>query len=174
VPIATTLEDEGVRVVVVHVVGSDLADLDYLDRFEQDDLFSPEATLIVTNGGLVLTGRSLDYAFQHVAAHKTITRALGKGAKIVNMTRLACMSEVTDQGLLFDDAMNGKVGKDGRDLAIFDRQRVRKWWTVQFPSMMQSIPSDWLPVINRSNAHEVGAGAPPRGERHPFVVSSGN
>ena len=53
VPIVPTLEDEGVRVVVVHVVGPDLADLDYLDRFEQDDLFAPEATLIVMNGGLV-------------------------------------------------------------------------------------------------------------------------
>ena len=41
VPIVPTLEDEGVRVVVVHVVGPDLADLDYLDRFEQDDLFAP-------------------------------------------------------------------------------------------------------------------------------------
>ena len=40
VPIVPTLEDEGVRVVVVHVVGPDLADLDYLDRFEQDDLFA--------------------------------------------------------------------------------------------------------------------------------------
>ena len=78
VPIATTLE-EGVRVVVVHVVGPDLADLDYLDRFEQDDLFAPEATLIVMNGGLVLTRRSLNHAFRQVTAHKTIMRALGKG-----------------------------------------------------------------------------------------------
>ena len=78
VPIATTLEDEGVRVVVVHVVGPDLADLDYLDRFEQDDLFAPEATLIVMNGGLVLSGRWLDFAFQQINDHDTITRSLTK------------------------------------------------------------------------------------------------
>src|SRR5271165_4862737 len=82
VPIAPTLEDEGVRVVVVHVVGPDLADLDYLDRFEQDDLFAPEATLIVMNGGLVLSGRSLDFAFQQINDHDTITRSLTRGARI--------------------------------------------------------------------------------------------
>src|SRR5271165_6417699 len=82
VPIVPTLEDEGVRVVVVHVVGPDLADLDYLDRFEQDDLFAPEATLIVMNGGLVLSGRSLDFAFQQINDHDTITRSLTRGARI--------------------------------------------------------------------------------------------
>ena len=55
VPIVPTLEDEGVRVVVVHVVGPDLADLDYLDRFEQDDLFAPEATLICVSPNDPLT-----------------------------------------------------------------------------------------------------------------------
>jgi hypothetical protein len=54
VPIATALEGEGVRVVVAHVIGPEVADLDYLDRFEQNDLFAPEATLIVMNSGLVM------------------------------------------------------------------------------------------------------------------------
>ena len=115
VPIVPTLEDEGVRVVVVHVVGPDLADLDYLDRFEQDDLFAPEATLIVMNGELVLSGRGLDFAFQQINDHDTITRSLTKGARIVEMPRLACMGAVTDRGLTFEDAMNGKVGSDGRN-----------------------------------------------------------
>ena len=145
VPIATTLEDEGVRVVVVHVVGPDLADLDYLDRFEQDDLFSPEATLIVMNGGLVLSGRSLDFAFQQINDHDTITRSLTKGARIVEMPRLACMGAVTDRGLAFEDAMNGKVGADGRNLVLLDRPRVRKWWTKEFPEMVRRIPAEWLP-----------------------------
>ena len=145
VPIATTLEDEGVRVVVVHVVGPDLADLDYLDRFEQDDLFAPEATLIVMNGGLVLSGRSLDFAFQQINDHDTITRSLTKGARIVEMPRLACMGAVTDRGLAFEDAMNGKVGADGRNLVLLDRPRVRKWWTKEFPEMVRCIPAEWLP-----------------------------
>jgi len=78
VPIATALEGEGVRVVVAHVIGPEVADLDYLDRFEQNDLFAPEATLIVMNSGLVMSGRSVDYAFQSVNRHKTIGRSIGK------------------------------------------------------------------------------------------------
>ena len=41
---AATLAEFGVRVVAVHVVGPDMADLDYLDRFDRD-LFTPEAVL---------------------------------------------------------------------------------------------------------------------------------
>src|SRR5271157_4296447 len=145
VPIVPTLEAEGVRVVVVHVVGPDLADLDYLDRFEQDDLFAPEATLIVMNGGLVLSGRGLDFAFQQINDHDTITRSLTKGARIVEMPRLACMGAVTDRGLAFEDAMNGKVGSDGRNLSLLDRPRVRKWWTKELPEMFRRIPAEWLP-----------------------------
>src|SRR5271169_3018963 len=145
VPIVPTLEDEGVRVVVVHVVGPDLADLDYLDRFEQDDLFAPEATLIVMNGGLVLSGRGLDFAFQQINDHDTITRSLTKGARIVEMPRLACMGAVTDRGLTFEDAMNGKVGSDRRNLSLLDRPRVRKWWTKELPEMFRRIPAEWLP-----------------------------
>lgn len=46
VPVAAALAELGVRVVVVHVLGPDVADLDYLDRFERN-LFAPEAVLIV-------------------------------------------------------------------------------------------------------------------------------
>lgn len=61
------------------------------------------------------------------------------------MPRLACLSEVTDRGLAFEDAMNGKVGRDGRGAAVLDRTRVRKWWMAKFPAMVKSIPSEWLP-----------------------------
>jgi hypothetical protein len=33
VPVAAMLEELGARVVVVHVLGPDLVDLDYLDQF---------------------------------------------------------------------------------------------------------------------------------------------
>jgi len=101
----------------------------------------------VMNGGLVLTGRSMGHAFQQINSHKSILRTFKKGARIVRMSRLACMSEVTDRGLTFEDAMNGKVGADERNLALLDRPRVRKWWTRDFPEMIRSIPPDWLPKM---------------------------
>ena len=36
--------------------------------------------------------------------------------------------------------MNGKVGADGKGLSIFDRVRVRKWWTDELPRVFGEIP----------------------------------
>ena len=93
VPVAAALAELGVRVVVVHVLGPDVADLDYLDRFERN-LFMPEAV-----------------------------------------------------GLSFAEAMNGKFGADGKGLSIFDRLRVRKWWTDELPQIFSEIPTEWLPEM---------------------------
>jgi hypothetical protein len=149
VPVAATLEELGVRVVVVHVLGPDVADLDYLDRFERNDLFAPEAVLIVRNGGLVLTGRSEDFAFATLGNHASVLRATGKGAVTVTMPRLACMAEVTDRKLGFVEAMNGSRGADGKTLSVFDRVRVRKWWNSEFPEMVSGIPPEWLPQMRQ-------------------------
>ena len=147
VPLVATLEDEGVRVVLVHVIGPELADLDYLGRFAHNDLFAPEATLIVMNAGLVLTGRSNDFAFSQVYAHENVREALADGAVIVRMPRLACMSEVTDRGLSFEDAIRGAPGRDGRPVALFDKTRVRQWWACDLPGMFELIPDLWLPQM---------------------------
>ncbi len=155
VPLAATLEEMGVRLVVVHVLGPDMADLDYLDRFDRNDLFAPEAVLIVRNGGLVLTGRSYDVAFEQVSKHPSVLRVTLKGATAVTMPRLSCMAEVTDRKLGFADAMNGASGADGKTLSVFDRARVRKWWTTDFPAMVSRIPAAWLPAM-RSDATGTG------------------
>ena len=100
----------------------------------------------------------LTVPFQQINSHKSILRTFKKGARIVRMPRLACMSEVTDRGLRFEDAMNGKLGSDGRNLALLDRPRVRKWWTRDFPEMIRSIPSDWLPeMVDRGSADRMPA-----------------
>ena len=59
----------------------------------------------------------------------------------------ASMSEVTDRGLSFAEAMNGKFGADRKALSIFDRLRVRKWWTDELPRMFSEIPAEWLPEM---------------------------
>ena len=78
VPVAAALAELGVRVVVVHVLGPDVADLDYLDRFERN-LFTPEAVLIVRNSGLILNGRSDDVAFATLDGHAGLQRAVRQG-----------------------------------------------------------------------------------------------
>ena len=145
VPIVPTLEDEGVRVVVVHVVGPDLADLDYLDRFEQDDLFAPEATLIVMNGGLVLSGRSSGFRFpadqrprhDHAIAHQ---RGADRGDA---PPCLHGSGDGSGTGVRGRDEWQGR--RRWAQSCAPRRPRVRKWWTKEIPEMVRRIPAEWLP-----------------------------
>jgi len=147
VPIVRTLERRGIRVVLVHVVGPEMADLDYLERFLAENLFTAEATLIVLNDGLVLSGRSANFAFTGVKQHPAFLNALQHGAEIVLMPKLACMSQVTDRGLTFTEAMNGVNKPGAAPLSFFDQERVATWWENELPQFFRSIPPLWLPTM---------------------------
>lgn len=146
VPIVQSAARRGIRVVLAHVIGSDQADVDYLKHYMKDDLFAPEATLIVMNGGLVLSGRSVSGAFAEIGGHPVIRKALDRGAAIVVMPPLSCMSKVTDCGLTFDEAAEGVTkGKFGR-MSFFDQERVAIWWQKAIPQFLATIPPLWLPA----------------------------
>lgn len=147
VAIVRTLERRGHRVVLAHVVGPEMADLDYLERFLAGNLFAPKATLIVLNQGLVLNGRSAAFAFGAVLQHPALVEAARKGAKTVMMPSLACMSAVTDRALTFADAMNGVAAPGKPPLSFFDQERVATWWERELPPFFGVIPSPWLPAM---------------------------
>lgn len=147
VPIVRTLERRGIRVVLVHVLGPEMADLDYLQRFMAEDLLAPEATLIVLNEGLVLTGRSATFAFSHVQSHPAFRSAGSNGAQVVLMPRLSCMSQVTDRHLTFAEAMSGVTKPGTPALSFFDQERVALWWERELPGFFGAIPTLWLPAM---------------------------
>jgi hypothetical protein len=152
VPIVASLARRGVRLVLVHVLGPELADLDYLESFLAENLLAPEATVIVLNAGLVLTGRSAAFAFAAVKQHPALGDAIKKGAEVVLMPRLACMSQVTDRGLTFEEAMNA-VQKPGHPpLSFLDQERVAIWWERELPAFYGLIPPLWLPAVRRNLA----------------------
>ena len=134
-PLADSLEEQGIRVVVVHMVGPDAADLDYLDSFEDGGLFAAPATLVVQNAGLVMTG-GIDEAFASIYDHRTVGRVRTRGGIVVQMPRLICMNEVTKRRLGFVEAYEGKKGADGTAVAFLDRVRVRNWWTKEVPGAL--------------------------------------
>lgn len=166
VPIVRTLERRGVRVVLVHVVGPEMSDLDYLARFLTDSLLAPEATLVVLNNGLVLTGRSAGSAFAKVSAHPALVDAAGNGALVVLMPKLSCMSQVTDRGLTFAEAMDGAERPDHPPLSFFDQERVAVWWEKELPSFFAKIPPLWLPAMPGFASVETDA-------RPPALVARG-
>lgn len=168
VPIVRALERLGVRVLVIHVIGAEMADLDYLERFLADDLLAPEATMIVLNDGLVLTGRSADSAFENVRKHPAIQGAMAAGAQVRLFPKLSCMSQVTDRHLTFADAMNG-VNKPGMPpLSFFDQERVSVWWERELPKFFGSVPPLWLPEMPgfmRPSAQHADTAPPPTSKK---------
>ena len=152
IPIVQTLERQGIRVVLAHVIGPEQADVDYLKHFTTHELFAPEATLIVLNAGLVLSGRSAGHAFAAINRHPVVLEALSHGAEVVMMPQLSCMSQVTDRGLTFAEAGEGVTKGDHPRLSFFDQERVAIWWSKAVPKFIASIPPLWLPEIRVGSA----------------------
>lgn len=157
VPIVESAARQGIRVVLAHVIGPDQADVDYLKHYMKDNLFAPEATLIVLNGGLVTSGRSVSGAFEDITNHPVIEEAVHKGARVVVMPALACMSKVIERGLTFEEAANGTArGKLGR-MSFLDQERVAIWWERAIPEFLSKIPPEWLPATSSTSSHPVEA-----------------
>jgi hypothetical protein len=154
VPILGTLEERGIDTVAFFCVGPEKADLDYLEQYADGESFLPKATVIVLNAGLVLSGRSASGAFAPVLDTKVVSAALARGAKVVTMPALPCMSEVTDRGLTFEEAAAGAVKPGQEPMSMFDPTRVNEWWTKKVPRFFGQLPPKWLPL---SEAGDVAA-----------------
>jgi hypothetical protein len=147
VPIVSVLQQHGICLVIALVLGPDMADVDYLERFTERSTLMPDGMLIVLNGGLVLTGRSTDFAFSEVMQHSAVNAAMANGALVSVFPRLACMQDVTDRHLTFTEAMNGAKGTGSQPFCPFDQARVHRWWTHEVPEFFGEIPPEWLPAI---------------------------
>ena len=140
-----SLERRGVKPVLLYVLGSERADLDYLERFTQDQSFLPAATVIVLNSGLVTTGRSANLAFEPLFDHPVVLAALMRGAKAIQMPALGCLSEVIDRGLSFRDFADGKQKEGHPETSFFDQERVWLWLNQAMPKFLLDIPLEWMP-----------------------------
>ena len=143
------LERRGIRPVAVHVVGPEKADLDYLRQVSADGLFMPAATIIVLNGGLVATGRSIIHSFDEIKTDPAVVDAGRRGAEIVTMPPLACMSLIMDLGIWFQNVADGKFGDEAEPepLSFFDQERTALWLENELPEFFSQISASWMPGV---------------------------
>ncbi len=146
VPVLQSLAEQGTDVIGLFCVGPEQADLDYLEHFSESGTFLPKSTVIVLNAGLVLSGRSTDGAFAAVLESAVVKAAVRRGARVIKMPALSCMSEVTDRGLTFADAAVGAVKPGQTPMSLFDPVRVNEWWTKKMPEFFGKFPPEWLPI----------------------------
>jgi hypothetical protein len=141
------LERRGIRMVSIHVLGPDPADLDYLARFMQTEIFTPKATLIVLNEGLVTSGATAEVAFDAIHRHPALLEAVNRGAKVRMLPVLSCMPEITSRGLGFADFANGAQAEGHEETSFFDTERTALWWEREMPVFFGKIPTQWLPRV---------------------------
>ncbi len=153
------LEADGIRVVVIHVVGPEQADVDYLPAFAKSDILQSKATLIFFNGGLVMGDSTVESAFRPIETHPAIENAMIAGAVACIFPRLACMSEVTNRALTFREATTALEKGGHSSMDRFDRTRTRLWFDKLVPAALSKVPALWLPVA-RQPEPEAGADAP--------------
>ena len=150
VPIIDILKASNIDVVAVYNLGTEQADLDFMTQCAEGGLFLPERTVIVLNAGLVVSGRSAANAFSGITQHGGFKAAMERGARVVMMPALSCMSEVTDRGLSFEEAAAGLVRPGQQPMSMFDPVRVREWWTKKIPAFFGQFPPDWLPLTSQA------------------------
>jgi hypothetical protein len=143
------LERRGVRVVLMYVLGNERADLDYLERFAENRLFMPKATLLVFNAGLLTNGRSANTAFNALMQHDIVLKAIETGAEMVQLPALSCMAAVTDRGLSFADFAAGKQADGHPETSFFDQERVWLWLNRDVPKFFLEAPPEWMPAVKQ-------------------------
>ena len=146
------LERMGIRPVAVHVIGPSKADLDYLRQMVMSGLFMPEATIILLNGGVVQSGLSVDAAFSEIIADKVVCDAVDKGAELLTMPALPCMTGVMDLGIAFGDVAVGRFGPGQEPLSPFDQERTSIWLEEELPKALEAWPVLWAPRSGRRMA----------------------
>jgi hypothetical protein len=139
----------GIRLVLMYLLGNERADLDLLAQLSANSAFMPKATLLMFNSGLLTSGRSAKTAFDALMHHEVVIRAVGAGARIVQIPALSCMAAVTDRGLSFSDFAAGKQADGHASTSFFDQERVWLWLKRDIPNMFLRIPPEWLPAINQ-------------------------
>lgn len=140
------LQRMGIRPVAIHVVGPEKADLDYLRHMAASGVFMPEATIIILNGGLVQSGQSVDQAFAEIMGDAALKDAVSRGAVVVTMPALPCMSEIMDLGISFRDAADAKFEGGEESLSIFNQARTAIFLEEELPEALARLPRSWMPA----------------------------
>lgn len=134
--LAGFLEQNGVVPVVLHFIGGDSDDLAYLRETERDGLLAPEKTAIVFNEGVVPEGVSVDASWVKHENDPALRAAMGRGAQLLKMPRLRCMTLLDDKRIRFSEAGT-------KELGLTNAQRVTMWLRAMEESFAPI--ADWLP-----------------------------
>jgi hypothetical protein len=138
------LGQHGIRPIAVHLLGPDTDDLAYLRDVETDNLFAPEATILIFNEALVPSHRTPRAAFtETVETHPILAKTLERGARLVWMPRLEPAQDIDTRRLTFAAAEASKVKEGQTPIGPWKRQQIATWRRAMETAFAPV--AEWLP-----------------------------
>lgn len=120
---AELVHDAGTELVVAYLLGLQPDDLSPLATLRNRG-FSPAATVLVLNEGLLGPGADPETGFAGVQGHSVFRTAVAAGAAVVRFPRLIPAAEIEKRRISFIEARDALVQPA---LGPFDRARIRQW-----------------------------------------------
>jgi hypothetical protein len=117
------VHQSGAELVAAYMLGPQPDDLSPLATLRNRG-FSPAATVLILNEGLLGPGVDLETGFASVQAHSVFRAAVDAGAMVVRFPRLIPASEIEKRRISFTEARDALVEPA---LGPFDRARIRQW-----------------------------------------------
>lgn len=117
------VHETGAELVVAYLLGPQPDDLSPLATLRNRG-FSPAATILILNEGLLGVGVDLETGFASVQGHSVFRAAVDAGAMVVRFPRLIPAAEIEKRRISFIEARDALVPPA---LGPFDRARIRQW-----------------------------------------------
>lgn len=136
----------GIKLVMIHVLGTDPGDLDHF-RTNWASRISGCPTILVMNAGLLDPEASPLTEFRHVFESDVVRKAHESGARSLLLPLLGCMKQVVERRVSFDDAGLDVFPGGVSPMSPFDQERVFQWWNEEIPPLIERLPREWLPRI---------------------------
>lgn len=125
-PLVEFLDSNEIDLVVVHLLGLDQGDFEYLRHVQR--LIEPAATILVANEEIVPRRRSVETGVREIMEHPAWEAALRRGAKQVVMPMLHSYArEMSALGIGIRDAMRGRSGRGLPALEPAKRHFIGVW-----------------------------------------------
>ena len=132
------LQSGGIDVIAIHLLGPDVADLNYMKEIETGNLFCPKKTIVILNKALVSPGQSPRIAFAEVADSDTVKGVEARGGRVVTMEALTDMPTLEKRRLKFMDVIEGKA-----KVQPFTVARTRHWLNGPMAALRGEL-ADWI------------------------------
>ena len=144
-PLVAALDELGVSLVTIFMIGMENADIDYLQYLQEQQGFLPRRTAIVINEGLLPVGIDTPQAVSQILENEAVLNALDRGAAHGVFPAINGLKKIADRGQSFMDFAANKPVPGQPKSSVFDRLRVNRWLKRDVPLFLRDLGADYLP-----------------------------